>query len=171
MQSSQKLEDPRIWTSTPALFAHYCSNGKWYPAEHLVLLSDKLMDVADGKIQHLLVTFPPRHGKSTITSHYFPVWYLGHHPDNRVIFGSYGAEFASSWGYKARSTMIQHGHMFGHKVASDSAAKDRWDIAGHTGGMTTTGVGGQLTGRGGNLIILDDVIKNDEEANSKTYRE
>lgn len=170
MQPSNN-DDPLIWTSTPALFAHYCSGRKWYPAEYLVKLSDYLMDVATGDIRHLLVTLPPRHGKSTLISHYFPAWYLGKNPDNRVILGSYGAEFASNWGYKARATLHEHGHLFGIKVAQDSAARDRWDIRDHMGGMVTTGVGGQLTGRGGNVIILDDIIKNDEEANSATYRE
>ena len=171
MQTLQMSEDPLIWTSTPALFAHYCSRQKWYPAKYLVTLSEHLMDVATGDTRHLLVTMPPRHGKSTLISHYFPAWYLGNNPDKRVILGSYGAEFASSWGYKARATLQEYGYLFGLKVAQDSAAKDRWDIQDHTGGMVTTGVGGQLTGRGGDIIILDDVIKNDEEANSSTYRE
>lgn len=172
MQSSQKHEDPRIWTSTPALFAHYCSNGKWYPAEHLVLLSDKLMDVADGKIKHLLVTFPPRHGKSEICSKYYPAWYLGTYPDRRIIGCSYEADFAAQWGYKARNIFTEYGKpLFNLDVSGDSSARDRWDIKGHLGGMNTAGVGGAITGKGAHLLLIDDPVKNAEQANSKVYRD
>lgn len=174
MQISPNLmiDDPKIWASTPALFAHYCSGNRWYPAEHLVMLSDVLMDVADGKIRHLMVTIPPRHGKSTLISHYYPVWYLGRYPDNRIIGASYEADFAAQWGYKARNTMSEHGKaLFGLSVSGDSSARDRWDIAGHSGGMNTAGVGGAITGKGSNLLLIDDPVKNAEEANSKTYRD
>lgn len=161
-----------IWTITPALFAHYCSGKKWYPAKHLVALSDYLMDVADGTIKHLLVTFPPRHGKSELTSKYFPAWFLGHNPDKRVILTGYEADFAAQWGYKARNIMSEYGpNLFGLNVSGNSSARDRWDIEGHTGGMNTAGVGGAITGKGAHLLIIDDPIKNAEEANSKTYRD
>lgn len=165
------LDDPLIITSTPALFAYHCSNHKWYPAKHLVLLSDYLMDVAVGDIRHLMVNFPPRHGKSMSISQYFPAWYLGKYPDNRIISSSYEADFAAQWGYKARNILTEHGHLFNVSVASDSSAKDRWDIAGHTGGMNTAGVGGAITGKGCNILLIDDPVKNAEQANSKTYRD
>lgn len=165
------VDDPLIATSTPALFAFHCSKHRWYPAEHLVLLSEYLMDVAAGVIKHLMVFMPPRSGKSTIISQYFPAWYLGKFPDRRVILTSYESSFAAQWGYKARNIVAEHGHLFNIRVSKDSAAKDSWDLEGHAGGMNTAGAGGAITGRGGNLVIIDDIIKNAEEANSKTQRD
>lgn len=163
------MSDP--CTATPALFAQTVSNRKWLPVKHLRLLSDYLLDVASGKITHLIVSMPPRHGKSELISKYFPAWYLGQYPDKRIILTSYEAEFAAGWGYKARNLLQEHGHLFGVKVAQDSAARDRWDIAGHTGGMATSGVGGAITGKGCNILIIDDPVKNAEEANSLRYRD
>ncbi len=158
-------------TATPALFAQHVSGGTWLPAKHLRLLSDKLHDVATGKSSHLMIFMPPRHGKSELTSKYFPAWYLGHFPDKRVILTSYEADFAATWGYKARNLLIEHGHLFGIRVSNDSSARNRWDIEGHAGGMSTAGVGGAITGKGADLFIIDDPVKNAEEANSRTHRE
>lgn len=164
--------DALIWTSTPALFAYYCSGRKWYPAEHLVRLSSLLMDVATCKLKHLIICMPPRHGKSELTSKYFPAWFLGHNPDKRVILTGYEADFAAQWGYKARNIMSEYGpSLFGLTISGNSSARDRWDLEGHTGGMNTAGVGGAITGKGSHLLLIDDPIKNAEEANSKTYRD
>jgi predicted phage terminase large subunit-like protein len=95
---------------------------------------------------------------------------------------SYAAEFAASWGRKARDITDEHGpYVFGVKVREDVAARDEWEIektfdGGQTwqrteGGMKTAGVGGPITGRGADLIIIDDPIKNAEEAFSETMRE
>jgi hypothetical protein len=136
------------------------------------LLNRKLVGVALGEIPRLLVTMPPRHGKSSLCSHYFPAWYLGNYPGLNVILASYEADFAASWGRRARDVLEEHGPpVFGVRVSRDSSAANRWEIAGHGGGMMTAGVGGPLTGKEANVIILDDPVKNDQEANSPTYRE
>jgi predicted phage terminase large subunit-like protein len=135
------------------------------------LLSDKLVDVAAGNIRHLMIFMPPRHGKSELTSKYFPAWYLGLNPDKRVILTSYEADYAATWGYRARNILLEYGHLFGVKVSPESSARNRWDIEGHLGGMSTAGVGGAITGKGAHLLIIDDPVKNDEQANSKTYRD
>lgn len=158
-------------TSTPALFAQHVSRGQWLPVKHLRLLSDKLVDVAAGNIRHLMIFMPPRHGKSELTSKYFPAWYLGLNPDKRVILTSYEADYAATWGYRARNILLEYGHLFGVKVSPESSARNRWDIEGHLGGMSTAGVGGAITGKGAHLLIIDDPVKNDEQANSKTYRD
>ena len=159
-------------TATPALFAMKVSNNQWYPAEHLLILSDKLVEIADGKIKRLMVTVPPRHGKSELISKYFPAWYLGHKPDNRVILSSYEADFAATWGSKARNILTEHGdEMFGVRVSPDSSARNRWDITDHAGGMSTAGVGGPITGKGAHIFIIDDPIKNNEDAKSSVKRD
>lgn len=110
---------------------------------------------------------PPRHGKSEMVSHWFPVWLLTRWAHLRIILASYEAEFAASWGRRVRNTVndISPG-----LIEADSRAADRWTTSAG-GGMTTAGVGGPITGRGANVLIIDDPVKNAEEAESPTYRE
>lgn len=115
---------------------------------------------------------PPRAGKSEFTSKYFPAYFLGKFPSQRVLFASYEAEFAASWGRKVRDLLNDHGErLFGVKIRQDTKAADRWEINKHGGGMQTCGVGGSLTGKGGNLLVCDDPIKNSEEANSELVKQ
>jgi predicted phage terminase large subunit-like protein len=157
---------------TPGDFAILASRGRWKMARHLKLLNDKLTALAEGKIKRLIVTMPPRHGKSEFCSKYFPAWYIGRYPENRFILCSYQAEFAATWGEKARNILEEFGEQhFGIKVREDARARDSWQVQGRDGGMVTAGVGGSITGRGANLLSVDDPLKNSEEANSKTIRE
>ena len=114
---------------------------------------------------------PPRHGKSEFASKYFPPWYIGTFPDRRVVLASYEADFAAGWGRKARDLFAEHGpEYFNASVKKTSSSASRWDVEGNTGGMDTAGVGGAMTGKGAHLLIIDDPVKNAEEANSETYR-
>jgi predicted phage terminase large subunit-like protein len=88
-----------------------------------------------------------------------------------VILASYEADFAAEWGRKARSILEEHGGLFGVQVSTESSAADRWDIAGHDGGMRTAGVGGPITGKGADVLIVDDPVKNFADAHSETIRE
>jgi predicted phage terminase large subunit-like protein len=119
-----------------------------------------------------MVSMPPRHGKSEFTSKYFLAWYLGTWPWKRVILGGYESDFASSWGRKVRDLLTEYGEQaFGVTLSANSSAADRWEIARHGGGMQTAGVGGALTGKGADLLVIDDPVKNSEQAQSATYRE
>ena len=163
----------RIARRSPADFAIIASGGRWEPAPHLELLNDHLVRIAGGEITRLMVYLPPRHGKSELVSKYTTAWYLGMFPDKRIILTSYEADFAAQWGRRARDLLEEFGMVFPEpvKVKSDSSAANRWDIEGHTGGMITAGAGGAITGKGGQLIIIDDAIKNAEQAASQTYRD
>lgn len=149
------------------------ANPRWWKTPpHLQLLNRRLLDVAAGRVNRLMVMMPPRHGKSELSSHYFPAWFAGRFPDKRVILTSYEADFAASWGRKARDTLEEYGpQVFGVNVDPTSSAANRWNILGRRGGMTTAGVGGPITGRGADLFIIDDPVKNAEEAHSPTIRE
>ena len=119
-----------------------------------------------------MVSMPPRHGKSEFISRYFPAWYLGTYPDKRIILASYEADFAATWGRKARTLLEEAGpELFGISVSRVSSAASRWDIDGRDGGMATAGVRGPITGKGAHIAIIDDPVKNDQEANSVTYQE
>lgn len=159
---------------SPAGFACVASRGRWgfHGIRHLELLNEKFLAVARGEIRRLAINMPPRHGKSEFASKYLPGWYLGMFPRRRVILASYGASFASQWGRKVRDLLDEDGDwIFDVRIRGDSKAADIWEIADHAGGMQTCGVGGPLTGKGADLLIIDDPIKNAEEANSETYRE
>lgn len=163
----------RIARRSPADFAVIASNGRWIEAPHLSALNSRLMAVADGRSKRLMVFMPPRHGKSEFVSKYFTAWFLGMSPDRRVILTSYEADFAAQWGRRARDLLDEQGVLFPHpiRVKGDSSAANRWDIENHAGGMTTAGARGPITGKGGHLIVIDDPVKNAEEASSRTLQE
>lgn len=122
-------------------------------------------------LDRLFVTMPPRHGKSYLISEHTPPWYLTRFPDRRIILSSYAADFAADWGRKGKKHIQAHGE-FGIKTDPESQAKAHWDLdAPHRGGMDTAGAGGPITGKGANLLVIDDPIKNDEEAFSETDRQ
>lgn len=156
----------------PVTMAAAVSNGRWKCYPHLSHLARKLYDVAAGKCPRLLVQMPPRHGKSVLISQYFPAWYLGTFPQRRVLLASYESDFASTWGRKARDILEEHGQrLFNVSVESRSSAANRWDIAGSEGGMVTAGARAAITGRGADLALIDDAVKDAEEASSETLRE
>lgn len=113
---------------------------------------------------------PPRHAKSTLISHWFGVWYLHLFPERRIILTSYAADYAATWGRRVRNSIVEHGEVLGLSLAGDTTAADAWETE-QRGGMVTAGVGGPITGRGADILIVDDPIKNSEEANSATYRD
>ena len=148
------------------------SDYKYQVPPHIELINEKLQAVALGEIKQLMIFLPPRHGKSFLVSQYFSAWYLGMFPDKRVILTAYEADFAASWGRKSRDLLNEHGkQLFNVELNNKSSAANRWDIKGHDGGMITAGVGGPITGKGADILIIDDPIKNSEEANSQTYRD
>jgi predicted phage terminase large subunit-like protein len=113
---------------------------------------------------------PPRHGKSELSSVWFPAWYLELFPTHRVMLGSYEADFAASWGRRVRNTLLENADLLKVRVAGDSSAADRWDTTAG-GGMVTAGVDGAFTGKGADVLIIDDPVKNAERANSIVERE
>lgn len=143
----------------------------WRTPHHLGTINQRLRKVGLGKLDRLAVFMPPRHGKSILISQFFPAWFLLVHPERRVILCSYEAGFAASWGRKVRDVVTRWGPTFGRVIRGDSKAADSWEIEGHGGGMQTAGVGGPILGKGADLLILDDLTKNAEEALSPVYRE
>lgn len=141
-----------------------------YPL-HLQVLNDALMDVAAGDCQRLAIFMPPRHVKSTMASRNFPAWYLGRFAKRRLLLTSYEAEFAATWGGKARAILEAYGpSVFGVEMKGDQRARNSWQLT-NGSEMMTAGVGGSLTGRGANVLIIDDPVKNETQAFSALYRE
>jgi len=143
----------------------------WKTGRHHKIITDALQDVVNGKIKKLMIMLPPRHSKSETVTKKFPAWYLGFHPDKEMIISSYAADLSYDFSRIAKHTIDEWSDIFGTKLASDSQSVQRWGIEGHRGGLVAAGVGGPITGRGADIAIIDDPIKNRAEANSKTYRD
>ncbi len=150
-------------------------------APHLAVIDSALTDIAthietngaDG-IGHLAIFIPPRHGKSQTVARLFPAWFLGRNPDKRVILTGYGASLVDKHSRAVRNLLLTdaYGGIFPKtRVATDSAARAAWDVADHTGGMDAAGIGGAITGKGADLLLIDDPVKNRQEAESAVMRE
>jgi predicted phage terminase large subunit-like protein len=142
------------------------------PNWHHKVLAEKLMETEKGDIDRLMVLMPPRHGKSELASVRFPAWFLGRNPSLRVIATSYSARLAETFGRKVREIVADPKFRltFGFGLSKRSRASDRWETT-EGGGYIAAGVGGSITGMGGDLLIVDDPFKNQEDADSKTYRD
>lgn len=120
----------------------------------------------------LVITTPPQHGKSQSITETLPSWYLGKHPDRRVIEISYNVEFATNFGRLNRRKIQEFGdELFGIQLAKDSNRNVEFEIAERGGGMLSSGIGTAITGKKCNLMIIDDPIKNKAEAFSKSRRD
>lgn len=135
------------------------------------MLSDTVVRfVNDPVAKYLLLSGPVRHGKSFLTSRTVPTWYLANNPDHHVILAGYGANFASTWGRFTRDQVAAHPE-FGIGIDPSARSVEHFALARpHIGTMTATGVGGSITGRGANLFIIDDPLKEAKEALSETFR-
>ena len=136
----------------------------WYPAQER--LASLLERVAAGDLKRLMVFMPPRHGKSELVSRLFSAYYLYRHPDRFVGINSYAAELAYTFSRASRANYTR----IGQSLADDAAAVKQWET-GQGGGLWAAGVGGAITGKGFHLGIIDDPLKNAEEAASETIRE
>ena len=162
---------PAEWAAAhdnPADFARYL-DARYLAPPHIRMLSNAIRSaVLDGN-GRLLVSEPPRHGKSLMCSQWSPAWFLELFPDRQVLLASYGAQFAAEWGRKVRNIVRDNVPRMLVRLSDDSRAVDRWYTT-DGGGMATAGVGGPLTGRGADLLIVDDPVKDSEEARSDTIK-
>lgn len=156
--------------ASPAALAEFLSRGKYRAEAHHRLLSDLIVRATIHGNVRAIVAMPPRHGKSYMISYWGLVWALEQNPELRVGVLTYEADFAMSWGRRVRDTIIAHQARLAVSVVRDMAAAQRWSTGEGEGGMVTAGVGGPLTGRGLDLCVIDDPVKNAEQARSPTYR-
>lgn len=143
---------------------------RYLPAEHHQLLCSKLQDIADGKLKRLMVFMPPGSAKSTYVSALFPAYYLGRHPNRCVLQGSYNAALADRFGRRARNAFASEVHQCVFDTPLAKGASGEWETAAG-GEYFSFGMQTGVTGRRGDLIVIDDAIKGRKEADSKTERE
>jgi predicted phage terminase large subunit-like protein len=136
---------------------------KWF--RHVEVLADKLEAVVADELKRLMTFEPPRHGKSLLQSRIFPAYALAKRPDWWLGLCSYEATLAQDFSRTAKDYFARGGG----KMRDDSQAVNLWQTE-KGGGMWASGVGGPITGRGANVGIIDDPLKNAQEAASETIR-
>ena len=141
-------------------------------ARHHRLLAEKLEGVARGDIKRLMVFMPPRSGKSQLASRHFPAWYVGSNPGKQLIAVSANAELAADFGRDVRNLIAdpEYGNVFpGIELARDSQAANKWHTA-QGGVYFAAGIGCMITGRGAHVLLIDDPVRDAEDADSASNR-
>jgi predicted phage terminase large subunit-like protein len=189
MQRSQRLLAP---TPEDFAFSRLISYAAYqWPdyrcAPHHRLIARKLEAVERGEISRLMISMPPRHGKSMLASEFFPAWYIGRNPDHYVVTATYAQDLADDFGRKVKNQIEDPsfaGIFPGVRLAGDSKSAKRFHVEQdgevseggfehrlqQSGAFYAVGVGGPLTGRGAHLLLIDDPVKNREDADSEVIR-
>lgn len=142
-------------------------------AEHHKLIAEKLEAIERGEIQRLMIFMPPRHGKSELATKRFVAWFLGRQPHRSIIQASYNSDLATDFGRQVRNIVQERRFQNafpGVDLAADSKAANRWNTN-HGGAYVAAGVGTAVTGRGADILIIDDPLKDREEADSENRRD
>ena len=134
-------------------------------------IAKKFNKLAEGKIKRLIVNMPPRHTKSEFASYLLPAWMVGRNPKLKIIQATHTGELAIRFGRKAKNLIDseEYGKIFKTRLQEDSKAAGRWDTA-QGGEYFAAGVGGAITGRGADLLIIDDP-HSEQDAMSATSME
>lgn len=168
LNAQERAELDRLLASEPVSFGGWLQTVTptftWgWP--YLAHIRQHLDRVTSGEIKRLILTVPPRHGKTEMTTVRYPVWRLERNPELRVIVGAYNQILANKFSRKARRIAVQR-----MPLSNDRVAVEDWET-GRGGGIRAVGVGSGITGVGADLLIVDDPTKSREEAESETYRE
>ena len=136
---------------------------------HHQIFAEKLEQVARGELKRLIINMPPRHTKSEFASTYFPSWILGRNPKLKVMQITHTAELAFRFGRRVRDLIDSEDYQAvfpGVALKADSKSAGRWETSGG-GEAFYSGIGGAVTGRGADLLVLDD-IHSEQDALSPT---
>ncbi len=140
------------------------------PARHHRLLLARLDDIAEGRIDRLMLLLPPGHAKSTYASVLFPAWWFTRHPATSVISACHTADLADHFARRVRSLVLEHTATLGYGLAKDDRAASRWRTTAR-GEYYGAGIRGPITGRRADLVLLDDPVKSHAEADSSAARD
>ena len=141
-------------------------------APHHEMIAERLEKIERGELRRLMVFMPPRHGKSELASRRFPAWCLGRRPGMEIIAASYNADLASDFGRQVRDIVgsDEYRRCFaGVGLAAGNRAAERWQTT-NGGAYRAVGVGTATTGRGADLLLIDDPFKDRESADSAAVR-
>jgi predicted phage terminase large subunit-like protein len=147
-------------------------NAGWVHKDVCKRLEQFSRDVVDQKSPRLMLFMPPRHGKSTLASVSFPAWHLGRNPEHEFISCSYSGSLAMGFSRKVRQVLREPTYkaVFKTRLDPDSQSAEAWLTTGG-GGFVAAGVGGGITGKGAHVLVIDDPVKNREDAESQNNRD
>ena len=125
--------------------------------KHHKIMADAFERVANGELKRLIINMPPRHTKSEFASYLLPAWFLGKFPEKKIIQTAHTAELAVGFGRKVRNLVQSefYQRVFSTELSSDSKAAGRWNTK-QGGDYFAIGVGGAVTGKGADVLIIDD---------------
>lgn len=158
------------WKLTPATFAHRISRGRWIPAVWLMYVSQVIAQAIAAGNGRIIISAPPRHGKSQLIDIYTPAWVLENFPWMQIILASYGADLSEGFGRQTRDLIIDNEDLLTARIRSDASKVSDFKTE-QGGAMFSVGLGGAITGRGAHVLLIDDYIKEIKEALSQTYRD
>lgn len=142
------------------------------PMRHQKYIAPYLQRIADGERLFIIVELPPQHGKSTFITETFPSYYLGKNPSKQAMIVCYSEELFKKFGRKNREKFrLYSNELFNLSISKETSSVSEWGIEGQLGQLYSTSILGGATGRGSDLLIIDDPIKNRSEAESKTMRD
>ena len=144
---------------------------RYRTADHHRIVAYNLERIERGEIDRLMLLMPPRHGKSELASRRFPPWCLGRNPALQFISTSASSDFSSDFGREVRNTILSQRYraIFSTRLAEDSQAKNKWNTP-EGGGYYAVGVGGQMMGRGADIMLIDDPYSTMADAQSEAGR-
>ncbi|MFB7082560.1 terminase large subunit domain-containing protein [Streptomyces sp. NPDC056308] len=165
-----RVEQQIAMDRSPGALAAVLTDRREMQARHLNLVDTAWIDMAEGRRDRVMLSMPPRHGKSRRASRWGPLWFLRKYPHRRVIIGSYSSDLADEHGAWIRDAIQTWGDDLGIHLNPGSKARNRFDLHGHEGGLIAAGIGGGLTGKGASIAIVDDPVKDMADADSPTMR-
>lgn len=155
-------------------FLPYVHGPAWKQTRLAGFLADTIQRFVEEKTGHafdiLLLHTPPQHGKSMTVTESFPAWYLGRYPQRRVILASYNAETAERFGRRNQEKLEAWGRTLFGVERGRIWTKGEMELRNGWGRLLSRGIMSGITGNPAELLIIDDPIKNREEADSPVYR-
>ena len=142
----------------------------WIPAKHLQYISAKVAHAISKGNGRLIISAPPRHGKSQLITRTVPIWIHERFGNKEVVLTTYGGELSADFGREVRDTIINNPKILTSRIRRDSSKVSNW-MTEQGGSMRSIGIGGPITGRGADILLIDDYIKEIKEAYSVTYRD
>ncbi|OUW88854.1 MAG: hypothetical protein CBD86_01925 [Gammaproteobacteria bacterium TMED226] len=144
----------------------------WVHKDVCKRLEDFSKAVVEKKSPRLMLFMPPRHGKSTLASVAFPAWHMGRNPEHEFISCSYSGSLAMGFSRKVRQLLREPTYKtaFSTRLDPDSQSAEAW-LTTSGGGFVAAGVGGGITGKGAHVLVIDDPVKNREDAESQNNRD
>lgn len=158
------------WRLTPATLATKLSQGRWIPAPWLMYVSTRVAHAIARGNGRIIISAPPRHGKSELISVHTSTWVLENFPRSNVILTAYGADLAELYGRRVRDQIRANQQLLRVRVRDDVSRVNAF-LTDQDGYMYSVGLGGAITGRGANVLLVDDYIKEIKEALSPAHRD